>query len=192
MTRPTSRGDERRTAHPAQFDWNAALKEHDHWLRSLVSWRLRDGDAVDEVMQEVALAAIRQAAPLADASKVGAWLYRLAVRHVLLYRRKMGRRRKLKARYEARLPAGEQDEGAYDPLSWLLADERRSLLRTALERLAERDAEILLLKYTESWSYQQIADHLGVSHSAVESRLHRARARLRAELAASGLIEVRQ
>ena len=41
-----------------------------------------------------------------------------------------------------------------------------------------------------NWSYQQIADHLGVSHSAVESRLHRARKRMRAELAAMEVIEV--
>jgi len=43
----------------------------------------------------------------------------------------------------------------------------------------------LLLKYTENWSYQQIAAHLGISHSAVEARLHRARRKLRAELAAA-------
>ncbi len=35
-------------------------------------------------MQEVALAAVRQAAPLADAEKVAPWLYRLAVRQALL------------------------------------------------------------------------------------------------------------
>ena len=31
-------------------------------------------------MQEVSLAAVRQRAPLADASKIGPWLYRLAVK----------------------------------------------------------------------------------------------------------------
>ena len=87
--------------------------------------------------------------------------------------------------------AGRKSEGV-DPLSWLLSDERQQLVRAAIERLPGRDAEILLLKYTEQWSYQQIADHLGIGHSAVESRLHRARARLRTELAASQLVEVRR
>ena len=41
-----------------------------------------------------------------------------------------------------------------------------------------------MLKYTENWRYQQIAAHLGISQSAVEARLHRARRKLRAELAA--------
>ena len=41
-------------------------------MRTVVYSRLRDGQAVDEVMQEVALAAVRQAAPLQDAAKVAA------------------------------------------------------------------------------------------------------------------------
>jgi RNA polymerase sigma-70 factor (ECF subfamily) len=68
-------------------------------------------------------------------------------------------------------------------LEWLLAEDRRRAVRAALENLPRRDAEILMLKYTEDWSYQQIADHLGTTTDAVESRLHRARRRLRAALA---------
>ena len=57
------------------------------------------------------------------------------------------------------------------------------LLRRAIARLSPRDAEMLVLKYTENWSYAHLAQHRGASESAVESRLHRARARLRRELA---------
>jgi RNA polymerase sigma-70 factor (ECF subfamily) len=46
--------------------------------------------------------------------------------------------------------------------------------------LPRRDGEILLLKYTEDWSYRELAAHLGISESAVEARLYRARSRLRA------------
>ena len=48
--------------------------------------------------------------------------------------------------------------------------------------IAVRDREILLLKYTENWNYGKIASHLGISHSAIEARLHRARGRLREQL----------
>jgi RNA polymerase sigma-70 factor (ECF subfamily) len=40
------------------------------------------------------------------------------------------------------------------------------------------------LKYTENWSYRQMAERLGISQSAVEARLFRARERLRDALAA--------
>jgi len=171
---------------PSAIDWPAALARHDRWLRTVVAARLGEREAVDEVMQEVALAAVRQQAPLADPAKLAPWLYRLAVRQVLMYRRSRGRQRRLNRSFAERIPRSECDERP-DPLAWLLADERRRLVRQALARLAPRDAEILLLKYTEAWSYHNLAEHLGVSHSAVEARLHRARGRLREQLA---LLEV--
>lgn len=168
----------------AGVDWPTALATHERWLRVVVCARLGEAQAIDEVMQEVALAAVRQKAPLTDPAKVAPWLYRLAVRNVLLYRRKQGRRRKLIDRYAARFRPEEGDGRQGDPLGWLLAEERRSQVRAAMRRLSGRDAEILMLKYTEDWSYHALAQRLGISHSAVEARLHRARARLRAELAA--------
>lgn len=167
------------------IDWQAEVAKSQQWLRTVIRTRVGEPQAVDEVLQEVLLAAIAQRAPVADPCKLPAWLYRLAVRQTLLYRRKQGRQRKLTGRYAQRLGAGNGNgrhaEG--DPLDWLLADERRRQVRTALERLAPRDREALLLKYEESWSYRQIAERLGVSESAVESRLHRARGALRRELA---------
>jgi RNA polymerase sigma-70 factor (ECF subfamily) len=173
---------------PGPIDWRAELARHGRWLRTVVLARLGDSHAVDEVLQEVALAAVKQAAPIADPAKVAPWLYRLAVRQSLLYRRTLGRRRKLHDRFTDQVRPGEQD-GRPDPLGWLLAEERRQLVRTALAALPRRDAEILLLKYTENWSYHEIARHLGASHSAVEARLHRARRRLRRQLAALDVIE---
>ena len=171
-----------------RIDWNDALAQHDRWLRTIVLARVRERQAVDDVMQEVAMAAVRQAAPLLDLAKVAPWLYRLAVRQSLLYRRKCGRKRRLEAGYAL---AGPPDlcAGGIDPLSWLLADERRSLIRQALGKLSARDREILLLKYTEGWNYHQIAAHIGISHSAVEARLHRARQRLREELSLLEVVE---
>ena len=86
-------------------------------------------------------------------------------------------------RYAERMRPTEHDPRIVDPLDWLLADERASLVRQAIGRLPRREVEILLLKYSESWSYEQLAQHLGITESAVESRLHRARRRLRQELA---------
>ena len=69
-------------------------------------------------------------------------------------------------------------------------EERRTLIREALLALPARDAEILLLKYTENWNGRELARHLGVSESCVEARLHRARQRLRAAMVGADAIEV--
>lgn len=164
------------------IDWQQTLMEHDRWLRTVVAARVGERAAVDEVMQEVALAAVRQQAPLADPSKVAPWLYRLAVTQSLLFRRKAGRRRRLRERFADQFRPTERDPEALDPLVWMVNRERQELVRQALARLPRRDAEILLLKYSEDWTYRQLSDHLGTTESAVESRLHRARRKLRSEL----------
>ena len=176
-------GEESASGADAPIDWSAMLAKHDRWLRTVVGARVGEPQAVDEVMQEVSLAAVRGHAPIADRSQIAPWLYQLAVRQSLLYRRKMGRRRKLVGQYADRFHPTEQDHRTADPLDWLLAEERQRLVRLALARMVPRDSEILLLKYIEGWSYHELAEHLGVSHSAAESRLHRARASLREQLA---------
>ena len=174
----------------ATIDWSAALVQHERWLRTVVLSRLGEPQAVDEVMQEVSLAAVAQKAPLQDPTKVAPWLYRLAVMQSLLYRRKRGRQKKLADRYVEKIRPGEGEGRAADPLHWLLAVEQRQLIRQAMRHLAPRDAEILMLKYTEDWSYHKLAEHLGITQAAVEARLHRARQRLRSELVVLNVIEV--
>lgn len=162
--------------------WHALLAVHDRWLRTVALARLREREAADEVMQEVALAVVRRSAPVVDSTRIAPWLYRLLIQQIFLYRRKCGRRRKLTQRFQERVRIEEHDVKSPDPAEWLLSTEQRAEVRKALSALPHKDAEILLLKYTEGWSYHQIAAHLGIGHSAVEARLHRARQRMRALL----------
>ena len=184
MTQAALQAEALRPGQTPKIDWQAVLAQHDRWLRTVVYCRLGEPQAVDDVMQEVSLAAVRQQAPLEDPAKVAPWLYRLAVTQCLLYRRKRGRQRKLVDGYARRMrPAGAAPAQS-EPLGWLLAEERRELVRTALGRLPRRDAELLLLKYGEDWSYRDLTEHLGISQTTLQTRLHRARERLRRELAA--------
>jgi RNA polymerase sigma factor (sigma-70 family) len=176
----TQRSGEHSTSPP---DWPAVLARNGHWLRTVVLARVADHAAADDVMQVVAATVVSKGHQLRDPEKVAPWLYRLAVMAALQHRRRQGRRRKLIDRFAQRVPPVEHDEREPDPLDWLLADERNSIVRQALRRLPRRDQEILLLKYTEEWSYRELAEHLGLSTSAVEARLHRARQKMRRALA---------
>ena len=165
----------------ASIDWESCFAEHAGWLRLVVLARVGERQAVEEVLQEVAVSAIAAPAPPIDRSKLPAWLYRLAIRQALLYRRRIGRRRRLEGRYADRLGDGRVSGPAAepDPLAWLLQTERADLVRAALGRLPARDAEILLLKYADGLSCRDLVDRLGLTTPAVEARLHRARGRLR-------------
>jgi len=177
-------------------DWDGAddgacdpallLGEHGRWLRTVLLARSGEPAAIDELFQEVAVAVLKRPPTQVAEAKRPAWLYGVAVRVAILHRRRLGRRRRLMERFTA---AASLAVPSTDPLGWLLADERQRLVRQALQRLSPKDRELLLLKYTEEWSYVEIADHVGLTTSAVEARLHRARARLRAELAAQEVVE---
>ncbi|WP_240911291.1 RNA polymerase sigma factor [Paludisphaera soli] len=162
-------------------DWGGLLARHEGWLRRVASARVREPQGVDEVMQEVALAVVAGRSPLLDPSRLVGWLYRLTVRQALLYRRKAGRGRALIGRCAAVRPVAEEAPGP-SPLAWLLHDERRELVRKALDRLPPRDADLLALKHGEGWTARELAERLGLGVPAVEARLSRARKRLRAEL----------
>jgi RNA polymerase sigma-70 factor (ECF subfamily) len=162
-------------------DWGALLAEHEAWLRAVILVRTGEAQAVDEVWQDVSLAAVEQRAPLAEVTRAPAWLYRLAVIRSIRYRRQAVRQRRrwlqLASESNGHASVGE------DPFRWLVNEERRQLVRDALARLSGKDAEILMLKYQQHWSYGRIAAVLGISESAVDGRVFRARERLRSQLA---------
>lgn len=160
---------------------SAVFLEHEGWLRTVVSSRLGETDAVDDVMQNIAMAVVRQKSALSGVQRVGAWLYRIAVRQVLMYRRATGRRRKLLQRVQSDAVSAVDVAG---PLGVMLHDETQESVRRALGQLGELDRQLLLLKYAEGWSYRQIAERLGVQEDTVEYRLLKARRTLRRQLSA--------
>lgn len=154
----------------------AVFLEHESWLRTVVRSRLNEPDAVEDVMQNIALAIVKHRSVLTEVNRVGAWLYQIAVRQVLMHRRSSGRRRRMHDRFASE--ASEHGEQT-SPLQSLLAMETQTNVEQALNELNEIDRQILLLKYSEGWSYRQLAEHLGVQEETIEYRLLRARKNLR-------------
>jgi RNA polymerase sigma-70 factor (ECF subfamily) len=169
------------------LDWGRLLAQHHAWLRRVILARTGEPQAVDEVWQQVALAAVEQRWPLTDPAKAAPWLHKLAVIAAARFCRQSGRQR----RAVQHLAAVQATSGlcGSDPLALLMRRERLTLVRQAMLGLPARDAEILLLKYGERWSYRQIAVHLGLTERAVDSRLLRAREQLRRRLAELGIDE---
>lgn len=166
-----------------RIDWETALKQHQPWLRKVLRCRVGDYHAVDDLLQEISLAVIRQSSREApavpsDPERVAPWLYRLAVRQSINFHRRAGRK-------SAAKPVAQIESFAetVEPLDWMMAEEERTTTQEAIKQLRPQDREMLLLKYTENWSYQQLARHLGVKERTVEYRLMKARQNLRNLLA---------
>ncbi len=159
-----------------------AFSEHQAWLRTTLLARLGNADEVEEVLQEVAIAAANQSAKKEPVDRVAPWLYRVALRQVLLFRRKAGRRRRLVENAARNVPTVESESKTKDPLEWLISLERQKAVRHAMGSMSERDRQLLMLKYVDGLSYGEIASRIGVTASSVQSRLHRARGLLRSKL----------
>jgi RNA polymerase sigma-70 factor (ECF subfamily) len=163
------------------LDWGALLAQHRSWLGTVIRSRLADASAVEDVLQEVAVAVLRQPHRPDRPEKVAPWLYRIAVRKVINYRRHLGRRRKLLDGFTATYGEAAGLEKS-TPGDWLFRQESDQLLGRAMRLLSEGDRQILMLKYTEGWGYRELAEHLGTTVKTVEYRLLRARQALRDEL----------
>ena len=162
--------------------WIIVLQANRSWLASVVYARLRDNHAVEVVLQETALAASKQHFVAPDATGICRWLYRVAIRQALLYRRGKQRQEKKQRDSLKYRDAHQIQPSDGDPYRLLIASEQQVLVRKAMTRINARECEILMLKYNEGWSCREIASRLGVSETAMKSRLLRARRQLRTEL----------
>lgn len=165
----------------SEIDWPKALQENRSWLATVIQSRLSDRQAAEDVLQEVALAAIVQTSRPTDPAKIAPWLYRIALRKVINHHRSTGRRKRLMERAVA-LGQLQSDCVDSNPGEWLLKSEVSVGVSSAMERLDPQDKQILLLKYTQGWGYQELSEHLGISIKTVEYRLLKARKSLRAAL----------
>jgi RNA polymerase sigma-70 factor, ECF subfamily len=124
------------------------------------------------------------------------WLRRLACDQLAVLRRQhigAGKRSVLREESPA-LPDASIHELADrlfaktgSPSARVLRSERRARVRTALDQLAERDREVLVLRHLEQLDSTEIASVLEISEAAVHTRHLRALRRLRGLLGEEGI-----
>lgn len=148
-----------------------------HLNRSLSLARRMTGSATEaeDVTQEAFLRVWQKASAWRSGdARFSTWLYRVVVNLCLDRRRK-----KPLAPLEA---AGDPSDPAPSVELRLVEDQRIRIVTEALATLPERQRTALVLSYYEELSNAAAAEILGVSVSALESLLVRARKTLRAEL----------
>ena len=163
-------------------DWEKARAENESWLRAVCYKILKDRNAVEDVMQNVWLDVFRGGVSLRDPSKVKPWLRSVVVNKSNEYIRKLVRDRNTKQLYDEQSSGTKSDDSSKSLLDFLLAKERKEVVRNAIAKLSVSDREILLKKYMQDKGYKEIAEDMRSTVTAVQSQLHRARLRLREEI----------
>lgn len=123
-------------------------------------------DAFD-VAQEAFLRAFENIRSFDQRSSLGTWLYRIATNEALQLLRHRGMEQRHVAKVGQRSQKVEAD------------DSRRLEVEDALDRLSDEHRAVLILKYCQGLSYEQIAAILEIAAGTVASRLNRARSELR-------------
>ena len=152
---------------------------------STVVWNILRGvlppEDAEEVVSDVFLAAWEHAAALRPGHLRG-WLGTVARNRAKNRLRGAGRERRLEGE-GTELPAAE------DPTEALLRQERRDLVRRALERFPEAERALLLRYYFHAQSVEEIAQTLSLKPATVKTRLRRGRAKLKDYLLKEGYDE---
>jgi RNA polymerase sigma-70 factor (ECF subfamily) len=142
---------------------------------------IHDPEDAEDLTQDVFLEVYKSARRFRGDSRLGTWIYRIAVN------RSLNRLRDRRARPWWRRGRDHGDEVPLEqvpspretPEILLDRKERREILRAALGRLPKAQRVAFTLHNVEGMSHADIAVVMGCSISAVESRIHRAKRSLR-------------
>jgi RNA polymerase sigma-70 factor (ECF subfamily) len=147
-------------------------------VRATALRRLRDRDAVDDVVQEAFLRAFVRLGTLRDGSRFGPWVLQIARNAAL-----DAVRRRCRAAVSADVDVDEVQSGHGDepPAAYEFKQLQRRM-RHGMARLSERDRAALTL-VGDGGGPAEVADALGVSAATAKVVVHRARRRLLAMIA---------
>jgi RNA polymerase sigma-70 factor (ECF subfamily) len=179
-------GDDARAELTPEFVFREYAPRIYHLARRLLG---NDADAED-VTQDVLLQVVRKLHTFRGDSALPTWLHRVTLNAALAHREKRANRQKHENATgdEATLegtndPPGNVKLPRTSPAAIALQGEQRELIDRAIKRLPDQFRDVYVLADVEGLQNSDVADMLGLSVSAVKSRLHRARQRMRDALA---------
>ena len=175
---PTESPDAALLAATANGD-RAALAElyrrHAPWLQLRLSRRCADPDVVDDAVQDTFVAAWRSASRYAGDGEVAAWLWGIAIRRLVDH---------LRRRPAATLALHDDDgETVVSAEDSVLIGTQYGDLAGALDRLAPDLRAVVQATVLDGLTTKEAGRLLGVPAGTVKTRMMRARARLREDLA---------
>ena len=158
-------------------------------IRSLCVRYVGDGQLAEDLVQETFFNVLRTLGRIENGFNFSAWIHRIAVNlcHDELRRRERHRRHVEPAGEmldDLLLQVADGDRRVHPEAALELTRIRRTVWEVA-KLLPERQRMVLTLRELQGLSYASIARVMGISQSAVETLLHRARKRFKEEYLAA-------
>ncbi len=165
-------------AEESEAAFRILIQRHGPMVLGVCRRVLGDEHAAEDAFQATFLVFVKKARSLRDGGLLTNWLYGVALRVANKERAKGERRREIEQRAAERAP---QESAGGEP------DDLRAVIDEEVHRLPEHYRLPLLLCHVEGLRHDEVARRLGCPVGTVESRLSRARERLRMRLSRRGL-----
>lgn len=157
-----------------------------HIEKQLLRYPVADEDRRD-LLQATLMQVVRRLGSFRGDSSFSTWLFRVTANEALMMMRSQRRHRArlvegMELEELAALPVANDASGSHELAAadaHAEANEARARVWSALAELPEDYRNVVVAHYHEELGLQEIADRFALSESAVRSRLHRARSRLR-------------
>lgn len=165
----------------AQAAYGALMARHREAVWRLVLHSVGEADAAMDIVQETFVAAFAALGRYDRARPFRAWIARIALNKC----RDWGRRRAVRRFFAFARPieaALDVAESGPTPARTVEARAELARVQAAIATLPATLREVLLLRTVEELSQAEVADLLGISGKAVETRLYRARVLLSEKL----------
>lgn len=168
--------------------FNELVMAYERRVFALVFRMLGRRDEAEDLAQEVFVQVFKAIDQFRGESKLSTWIYRIAVnlcknRSKYLSRRHLGDQDDVDAMAE-RVPLsaakGVSVGDVSRPDDLVEGMQLEIVVKRAIEQLEPEFREVLVLRDVEDLSYEEIASITGLPDGTVKSRIHRARAQLRA------------
>jgi RNA polymerase sigma-70 factor, ECF subfamily len=137
-----------------------------HYFLRKLSPRL---DRAEDLVQETWIDVLRQLPRLKDAAAFTTWLYRIAHGKAMLDGRRSVREPAMSPDVES---VADREEVSFSP-------EEAAEIHAALDRLEPAQREVLVLRFLEELSYEDIAEVVECPVGTVRSRIYYAKAQLK-------------
>ena len=160
-----------------QAAFSEVVRRHKEALYRLVARIIGDDDEALDLVQEAFVSAYGALRSYDPNRPMRAWLSRIAINKARDWRRRRAVRRLI----SAVLPMSDADRTVDDtPSAETVASDRQELagVAAAIAALPTNLREALVLRAIEGLSQAEVAEILGVSEKAVETRVYRARLKL--------------
>jgi RNA polymerase sigma-70 factor (ECF subfamily) len=152
------------------------VREHQDAVYGAALRILGDRDAARDAANQAFMKAYRSIGSYDPARPIKHWLLRIAVNEALTIGRARTRER---ARHAPETEAADVPDRSATPETETLGRESRDAIRAAVARLPDRYREVIVLRYFNELSVDEVATVLGRASSTVGVQLLRARQLLR-------------